>query len=90
MAVIAGFQGIDDQGNITTLGRGGSDTSAVAVAAALGADVAYDVDRTYKMEAMGLRVRWRDIPDAITPMNRVLIGVPRTASEKQAAAGTGA
>jgi aspartate kinase len=39
VAVIAGFQGIDDEGNITTLGRGGSDTSAVAVAAALGADV---------------------------------------------------
>jgi aspartate kinase len=39
VAVIAGFQGIDDAGNITTLGRGGSDTSAVAVAAALGADV---------------------------------------------------
>jgi aspartate kinase len=37
--VIAGFQGIDEEGNITTLGRGGSDTSAVAVAAALGADV---------------------------------------------------
>jgi aspartate kinase len=39
VAVIAGFQGIDDHGNVTTLGRGGSDTSAVAVAAALGADV---------------------------------------------------
>lgn len=39
VAVIAGFQGIDDDDNITTLGRGGSDTSAVAVAAALGADV---------------------------------------------------
>jgi aspartate kinase len=39
VAVIAGFQGIDDEGNITTLGRGGSDTSAVAVAAALRADV---------------------------------------------------
>jgi aspartate kinase len=39
VAVLAGFQGIDDQGNITTLGRGGSDTSAVAVAAALGADL---------------------------------------------------
>jgi aspartate kinase len=38
-AVIAGFQGVDDEGNITTLGRGGSDTSAVAVAAAIGADV---------------------------------------------------
>jgi len=39
VAVIAGFQGVDDEGNITTLGRGGSDTSAVAVAAAIGADV---------------------------------------------------
>jgi aspartate kinase len=37
--VVAGFQGIDSEGDITTLGRGGSDTSAVAVAAALGADV---------------------------------------------------
>jgi aspartate kinase len=39
VAVLAGFQGIDEAGNITTLGRGGSDTTAVAVAAALGADV---------------------------------------------------
>jgi aspartate kinase len=39
VAVLAGFQGIDEAGNITTLGRGGSDTSAVAVAAALGADL---------------------------------------------------
>ena len=39
IAVIAGFQGVDEDGNITTLGRGGSDTSAVAVAAAVGADV---------------------------------------------------
>jgi aspartate kinase len=39
VAVLAGFQGIDEDGNVTTLGRGGSDTSAVAVAAALGADV---------------------------------------------------
>ncbi|MBW2715973.1 MAG: aspartate kinase, partial [Deltaproteobacteria bacterium] len=37
--VIAGFQGFDDEGNITTLGRGGTDTTAVAVAAALEADV---------------------------------------------------
>ena len=36
--VIAGFQGVDDAGRITTLGRGGSDTTAVAMAAALGAD----------------------------------------------------
>ena len=48
--VIAGFQGTDGEGNITTLGRGGSDTSAVAVAAALKADVCEiytDVDGVY-------------------------------------------
>jgi aspartate kinase len=39
IAVIAGFQGIDEEGNITTLGRGGSDTTGVAIAAALEADV---------------------------------------------------
>jgi len=50
VAVVAGFQGIDDTGSITTLGRGGSDTSAVAVAAALKADVCEiytDVDGVY-------------------------------------------
>ncbi len=48
--VIAGFQGVDADGNITTLGRGGSDTSAVAIAAALGADdceIYTDVDGVY-------------------------------------------
>jgi aspartate kinase len=39
IVVVAGFQGEDEQGNITTLGRGGSDTSAVAIAAALKADL---------------------------------------------------
>ena len=39
IVIVAGFQGIDRDNNITTLGRGGSDTSAVAVAAALKADV---------------------------------------------------
>lgn len=39
IVVVAGFQGVDEEDNITTLGRGGSDTSAVAVAAALNADV---------------------------------------------------
>lgn len=39
IVVVAGFQGYDDEGNITTLGRGGSDTTAVALAAALSADV---------------------------------------------------
>ena len=50
VVVVAGFQGVDDSGNITTLGRGGSDTSAVAVAAALEADVCEiytDVDGVY-------------------------------------------
>ncbi len=50
IVVVAGFQGIDRDNNITTLGRGGSDTSAVAVAAALHADVCEiltDVDGVY-------------------------------------------
>jgi aspartate kinase len=50
IAVVAGFQGVDKDGNITTLGRGGSDTSAVAVAAALKADaceIYTDVDGVY-------------------------------------------
>ena len=48
--VVAGFQGIDEDGNITTLGRGGSDTTGVAIAAALGADecqIYTDVDGVY-------------------------------------------
>jgi aspartate kinase len=50
VVVITGFQGVDPQGNVTTLGRGGSDTSAVAVAAALKADeclIYTDVDGVY-------------------------------------------
>ncbi len=50
IAVIAGFQGVTDNERVTTLGRGGSDTSAVAVAAALGAqvcDIYTDVDGVY-------------------------------------------
>ncbi|MEQ9463600.1 MAG: aspartate kinase, partial [Haliea sp.] len=48
--VVAGFQGVDENGNITTLGRGGSDTTAVALAAALQADecqIYTDVDGVY-------------------------------------------
>lgn len=48
--VVAGFQGVDEKGNITTLGRGGSDTTAVALAAALKADecqIYTDVDGVY-------------------------------------------
>jgi aspartate kinase len=50
VVVVAGFQGIDEQGNITTLGRGGSDTTGVALAAALKADecqIYTDVDGVY-------------------------------------------
>ncbi|MCH2240785.1 MAG: aspartate kinase [Aquabacterium sp.] len=50
VVIITGFQGVDSQGHITTLGRGGSDTSAVAVAAALKADeclIYTDVDGVY-------------------------------------------
>lgn len=50
VAVVAGFQGVTENGRITTLGRGGSDTSAVALAAALGADrcdIYTDVDGVY-------------------------------------------
>jgi aspartate kinase len=50
VVIVAGFQGVDEKGNITTLGRGGSDTSAVALAAALRADecqIFTDVDGVY-------------------------------------------
>ena len=50
VVVVAGFQGVDPEGNITTLGRGGSDTTAVALAAALKADecqIYTDVDGVY-------------------------------------------
>ncbi|MBX3623891.1 MAG: aspartate kinase [Rhizobacter sp.] len=60
VVVITGFQGVDDKGNITTLGRGGSDTSAVAVAAAMKADeclIYTDVDGVYTTDP-------RIVPDA--------------------------
>ncbi|KTD12173.1 aspartate kinase [Legionella jamestowniensis] len=60
VVVIAGFQGIDKDGNITTLGRGGSDTTAVAIAAALNADecqIYTDVDGVYTTDP-------RIVPDA--------------------------
>ena len=50
IVIVAGFQGVSEQGDITTLGRGGSDTTAVALAAALGADecqIYTDVDGVY-------------------------------------------
>lgn len=60
IVIAAGFQGIDDQGNITTLGRGGSDTTAVALAAALRADaceIHTDVDGVYTTDP-------RQLPEA--------------------------
>ncbi|VAX13803.1 Aspartokinase [hydrothermal vent metagenome] len=60
VVVVAGFQGRDEQGNITTLGRGGSDTTAVALAAALKADecqIYTDVDGVYTTDP-------RVVPDA--------------------------
>ncbi|WP_168119257.1 aspartate kinase [Paenibacillus sp. HB172176] len=53
VAIVAGFQGVSDAGEITTLGRGGSDTTAVALAAAVGADVCEiytDVDGVYSTD----------------------------------------
>jgi aspartate kinase len=60
VVVVAGFQGVDDDGNITTLGRGGSDTTAVGLAAALKADecqIYTDVDGVYTTDP-------RMVPDA--------------------------
>lgn len=51
--IVAGFQGVDDNGDITTLGRGGSDTTAVAIASAIKADKCYifsDVDGIYSAD----------------------------------------
>ena len=59
--VVAGFQGVDAAGDITTLGRGGSDTTAVALAAFLGADrcmIYTDVDGVYDKDP-------RKFPDAV-------------------------
>ncbi len=61
IVIVAGFQGMDEDGNITTLGRGGSDTSAVALAAALEAEVCEiytDVDGIYTTDP-------RKYPDAV-------------------------
>lgn len=47
-----------------------------AVVARLGAPLAFDVDRTYRLERAGYRVRWDEIPSEITPMARVLVARP--------------
>jgi aspartate kinase len=64
IAVIAGFQGVDREGRIATLGRGGSDTSAVAIAAAVGAsscDIYTDVDGVYTTDPR-IEARARRLP----------------------------
>jgi len=66
VVVVAGFQGVDENGNITTLGRGGSDTTGVALAAALKADecqIYTDVDGVYTTDP-------RIVPDA-RRLNRI-------------------
>lgn len=64
VVTVAGFQGLDDNGDITTLGRGGSDTTAVALAASLGAEVCEiytDVDGVYTTDP-GICPRAKKIP----------------------------
>lgn len=58
IVIVAGFQGIDENGNITTLGRGGSDTTAVAIAASLNADqcdIYTDVDGVYTSDPRAIQ-----------------------------------
>lgn len=43
---------------------------------ALGAEIAIDVDRTYRLHNAGFHVRWDRIPSSITPMNRIIVGLP--------------
>ena len=61
IAIVAGFQGINAKGDATTLGRGGSDTSAVALAVALGADICEiytDVPAAFRPSTMSRFWRW--------------------------------
>ena len=72
VVVVAGFQGADDEGNITTLGRGGSDTTAVALAAALKADecqIYTDVDGVYTTDP---RVTFEEMLEMASQGSKVL------------------
>lgn len=42
----------------------------------IGTELAFDIDRTYRLQTAGYRIRWDSIPAEITPMNRILIGIP--------------
>ena len=76
IAVIAGFQGVDEEGNVTTLGRGGSDTTAVAIAAALKADACKNLHRR----------RSRSTNRACAPRRRKQITTKRYSSSRRSAA----
>ena len=49
-------------------------SAPAAIRLALGTELAFDIDRTYRLQAAGYHVRWDSIPREITPMNRILIG----------------
>lgn len=53
-----------------------------ALQLSLGTRLAYDIDRTYRLQAAGYHVRWGSVPEEITPMNRVLIGTRSPASPR--------
>ena len=68
IVIVAGFQGVDENYNITTLGRGGSDTTAVALAAVLGADaceIYTDVDGVYTTDPRVVPEARQDRPDQL-------------------------
>ena len=54
----------------------------LAVQAAFGLNAAYDIDRTYRLTSAGYLVRWMEIPEVITPMNRILIARKPTAARR--------
>ena len=58
-----------------------------ALSRALGVGVAYDVYRTCRLEAEGYAVRWEQVPPEITPMHRIVMGVPGSATPSRAPSG---
>ena len=80
VVVVAGFQGVDENGNITTLGRGGSDTTGVALAAALKADecqIYTDVDGVYTTDPRIVPEARRWIPSPSRKCSKWRAWVPR-------------
>jgi aspartate kinase len=75
IVVVAGFQGMDERGNITTLGRGGSDTTAVALAAALKADecqIYTDVDGVYTTDPRLEKITFEEMLELASLGSKVL------------------